>query len=264
MITSAAGPKTGCFSDLLNQEFAKRQSKNPKYSLRAFANHLNMDPSNLSKVLRGQKKLSDEKIWDLGLNLSLEPEKIFDFIGYSSRSFLTPLDHENFKDVNHWIFDAILELNSINSYNGNIPKIAKKLGVSDAFCHEAFKLLIEKKFLIYDTNKNLYVEPNPDNVIGINEPTSEELKLYQERILLKSIESIKTTGLEKREHFAFISRLSLDHKKQIEKLVSKFRKDLTSLLLECDKDNPEEVFAFQFGFFPLTQELENKEKENEI
>jgi transcriptional regulator with XRE-family HTH domain len=44
--------------EALHSEFAKRRSKNERYSLRAFARFLQLEPSYLSKVLRGHRRMS--------------------------------------------------------------------------------------------------------------------------------------------------------------------------------------------------------------
>ena len=44
--------------EFLKSELARRQSKNPRYSLRAFALHLEIHPSALSRILAGKLDLS--------------------------------------------------------------------------------------------------------------------------------------------------------------------------------------------------------------
>jgi len=46
------------FRDILTQELRRRKAVNHRYSLRAFARSLQMDPSTLSKILRGKRELS--------------------------------------------------------------------------------------------------------------------------------------------------------------------------------------------------------------
>lgn len=42
----------------LSQELAKRKKRNPRYSLRAFAHALGLDPSALSRILAGKQEIS--------------------------------------------------------------------------------------------------------------------------------------------------------------------------------------------------------------
>lgn len=45
-------------ADFLNRELARRQQRNPRYSLRAFARDLNCDHATLSQWLRGTRPMS--------------------------------------------------------------------------------------------------------------------------------------------------------------------------------------------------------------
>jgi hypothetical protein len=44
--------------EFLRKELARRQAKNPSYSLRAFANHLDLHASALSRILNQKQELS--------------------------------------------------------------------------------------------------------------------------------------------------------------------------------------------------------------
>lgn len=69
------------YRELLLNELRRRQSTNPMYSLRAFARALDMDPSTLSKILRGKRDLSMRKAFDLTLRLQLPAETVNAFLG---------------------------------------------------------------------------------------------------------------------------------------------------------------------------------------
>ena len=69
------------YRELLLNELRRRQSTNPMYSLRAFARALDMDPSTLSKILRGKRDLSMRKAFDLTLRLQLPADIVNAFLG---------------------------------------------------------------------------------------------------------------------------------------------------------------------------------------
>jgi hypothetical protein len=48
--------------EFLQREFKRRQSRNPRYSLRAFARHLDCDHSTLSQWIRGVRPISGESV----------------------------------------------------------------------------------------------------------------------------------------------------------------------------------------------------------
>jgi hypothetical protein len=57
--------------DLLQAEFARRQQRNPRYSLRAFARDLATHHASLSQVLRGRRHLSSKMMTRLGRRAGL-------------------------------------------------------------------------------------------------------------------------------------------------------------------------------------------------
>lgn len=46
------------YRELIAAEFERRQSKNPKYSLRGFAKELGLTPMHLLYVMRGERGIS--------------------------------------------------------------------------------------------------------------------------------------------------------------------------------------------------------------
>jgi len=60
------------FSDFrlyLQNTLIERTSSNPSYSLRAFAKHLNIEPSALSKILNGKRRISKKMFTKISLKL---------------------------------------------------------------------------------------------------------------------------------------------------------------------------------------------------
>ncbi len=60
----------------LQSELVRRMRVNPKYSLRAFARFLEIDPSSLSQYLRGRRKFTEKQVETLALKLGLSPLEI--------------------------------------------------------------------------------------------------------------------------------------------------------------------------------------------
>ncbi|WP_374027452.1 hypothetical protein ACES2J_12915 [Bdellovibrio bacteriovorus] len=59
---------------LLQDEFEKRRRKNPRYSLRAFANSLNIDAGSLARVMSGQRVVKDATARQLMTGLQIPNE----------------------------------------------------------------------------------------------------------------------------------------------------------------------------------------------
>ncbi|WP_216635913.1 hypothetical protein [Bdellovibrio bacteriovorus] len=68
------------FVDHLRQELLVRSRRNSSYSLRAFAASLELDPSTLSKILRGKRSIGKKFILQVGPKLGLNQQEINSFI----------------------------------------------------------------------------------------------------------------------------------------------------------------------------------------
>lgn len=67
------------FRQFLEDELARRSQNFPRYSLRAFARHLEVDSSFLSKILNGKRTVTLRTIRMFGERLNLTPEELSRF-----------------------------------------------------------------------------------------------------------------------------------------------------------------------------------------
>ena len=119
------GPSANlAFSSRLMAEFHRRQSKNPSFSLRAFARQLDVDASELSKLLRSQRVAGTRLVSRLGKRLGWSDAEIDTVRSYQSRvaptagetlrepgfSVAKQLDEELFAALSSWHYFAILSL----------------------------------------------------------------------------------------------------------------------------------------------------------
>lgn len=71
--------KNSDFRQYLEDELARRSQNYPRYSLRAFARHLEVDSSFLSKILNGKRTVTMRTIRMFGERLNLSPEELSRF-----------------------------------------------------------------------------------------------------------------------------------------------------------------------------------------
>lgn len=71
--------KNSDFRQFLEDELARRSQNYPRYSLRAFARHLEVDSSFLSKILNGKRTVTMRTIRMFGERLNLTPEELSRF-----------------------------------------------------------------------------------------------------------------------------------------------------------------------------------------
>ena len=68
---------------ILNKKLDELKSKNPSYSLRAFARKLNVTPSALSEIINGKRRVSEKKAQSLAHHLLLDPTEKMKFLKIS-------------------------------------------------------------------------------------------------------------------------------------------------------------------------------------
>jgi transcriptional regulator with XRE-family HTH domain len=68
--------KNSDFRQFLEEELARRSQNYPRYSLRAFARHLEVDSSFLSKILNGKRTVTMRTIRMFGERLNLTPDEL--------------------------------------------------------------------------------------------------------------------------------------------------------------------------------------------
>src|SRR3954468_2065908 len=74
LATPSAQPES--FRERLQRELAERCARNPRYSLRGFANFLGVDHATLSQILRGKRATTPATIKRLGVRIGLDAAEL--------------------------------------------------------------------------------------------------------------------------------------------------------------------------------------------
>jgi transcriptional regulator with XRE-family HTH domain len=86
---------------LLRDEFARRQNRNRRYSLRAFARDLRVHHSTLSRVMRGKQRVTAATLAGVAARLGVQMDPIK--LAESDSAVLATVDREVFKPDSRWI-----------------------------------------------------------------------------------------------------------------------------------------------------------------
>jgi transcriptional regulator with XRE-family HTH domain len=123
-------PATGSFRQRLQEELAARCGRNPRYSLRAFANFLGIDHASLSQLMRGKRAMSEPTIRRLGSRIGLLADDIERYIATRETE---PASNALAADVAAVLKQgpafAILELMRLREFRPDVRWIARMLGV---------------------------------------------------------------------------------------------------------------------------------------
>lgn len=240
---------------VLRKHFAERQSKNPNYSLRAFAKHLQLSPAALSEVLSGKRSVTIKFAQKISQKLFLGPSEqkellaSFELNKGSARKpkgFIA-LEAEQFRVISDWHYFAILSLSETRDFNDSPDDIAARLNISSAKARAALETLERLSLLKKENGKlvptGMQFETSDDVLsIGIQKNHSQGLELAGQSLSSHKVNERDFTSLT----------LAVDPSKlpKAKKMIRSFRQKLAEAL-ECGEQT--EVYRLQVQFFPLSR-----------
>lgn len=230
----------------LQEEFSRRIRVNENYSIRAFAQHLGINSSSLSKILAGKRFLSDEKIQilcqSIGIRVSNSADTQIDF---------NQLELDTFVVISDWYHFAILDLTLIKTFKSEAKWIARKLGIES---HQAIGAIERLKRLGLLVEKNGKLVKGKEFYTNYSEGmTSASLKEYQRQIIKKALHAVDNCPQERKDITSIT--IAADSKKlnQAKEKIKNFRRELCAFLEDGDRDS---VFHLALQLYPVT-DIEN-------
>lgn len=240
--------------NLLLTELAKRQTRNPSYSLRAFARDLNIGATTLSDVLADKRSLSKtnlKKVMERLFVSPLDQEKLWaDYKALNNRIEVddrTYLDETTFRLIADWHYIAILNLAKLKGNNSSSQWIAKRLGIKKSDADEALERLL-KLGLIKKSRGRLIRTSKP---IGTTRDIpSAAIRKHHAQNLRLAEESLHRDPVHTREFGSITMAVNPERLTLAKEILTKTRKKIADLL---DDGPVSEVYTLSFQLFPLTK-----------
>lgn len=239
---------------LLKNDFEKRLVKNPSFSLRSYAQKLQIDQSLLTKILAGKRSISQ-----------INREKISHFLGFNfnseqsikknhSKMIIQPRVSFNFIDDDQFLMIssahdfALLELMKTRSFVSSVEYVVKKLDISVT---EA-KLTIERleRLGYISTKKRPWSLLKQNNNWVSGKTTNVARKNLQKKLLEKSIDAIEEIDYQHRIHSSLTVAVNIESIPLIRKKVEEFKAEIAELL--DNTKNIDEVYNLSISFFPFS------------
>lgn len=231
--------------EMLKKEFETKRSKNKSYSLRAYANYLEMDPSNLSKIMR----------YDLVPRLVLR-KRLAEKLGFADKELtklvhdkhIHPYELETFKLISDWYHYAILELIQVPTAKMSVNWLSKSLGLTKNTITEALKRM-EKLDLIRSEN-GVYINNTSFSSSITTTQTSKAHRDQQKQILEKAIVALEEVPLEFRSQSSMTMAIDRNKLDEAKELIKEFRRNLAVFLTESNQLN--DVYNLTVSLYPVT------------
>lgn len=241
----------------LQEELVHRCNRNPAYSLRSFAKALDISPSFLSKLLNGQRRITNPIFQKLTANLNLDPSIIASFKTGDSTATESEVEFRNlqleyFRIISDWYHYALIELTKVNGFKSSPEWIANKLGISVNQAKAAVERLLRLELLEVKNNK---LRPTSGgNTTTKNEFTDLAFKKMQDDLLKKSAHSLWNEELDKRDHTSISMAINPADIPEIKKRLTKMRREICNYLERPQKKIPTQVYNLSLSFFSLSKE----------
>lgn len=250
---------------------AERVSKNPAYSLRAFAKSLDITNVGLHKILKSERNLDPERAMDFAKRLGLTtPEKEYFslLVQFEStkredlkdelyqrilsvsprRDIAYHLDIDRFDAISDWYHVAVIHLLGIPSQQQDAVSLAASLGISKIEVEDALARM-ERLDLIRKKEDGNWAAVRGRMLIDSTLPNA-VLRKFHTQFLSKAAVSLETQAPDERvngtETFAFDPALIGEARG----ITEHYFNEMSSLMHRSQ--NNSEVFHLHVNFFRLT------------
>ncbi len=254
------GDHHSAFRDRLHREYLEARSRNPNYSLRAFAKKLGLAPSALSELFMGKRQLSIRRMKLVMDRQGWSPLERAEVFGASERGRPAPyrvLEQDEFALISEWFHFALLSLLECRGLRrATAATLAKRLGLPihktraalDRLCRLS---LIQQRGSYFSLSGPLQLSSSDElRSLAIQRAHLEDLELSRQGLLdvepsLRDFTSI-TMGID-------VTKIP-----QAKRLIRQFRDELAGLLETAPRENRSEVYKLCVHLFPLTRGSQGK------
>lgn len=240
----------------LQSELIERARRNPKYSLRAFAKHLQVESSSLSQIINGKRPLTRKMCERLLSRLDIEPSEYDYFLGKATSlkarkefdSYAT-LDGDAFKVISDWYHYAILELTHVEGFQGDPKWIARVLGISVNEVHDAVRRLKRLNYLKVEKNGKWIDQLGDANNLG-NQYTHAAFRKLQKQVLLKALDALEEIPYSERIQTSMTLPVSKARLEEAKRRTLSFVEEISEFL-RAGKTK-DEVYHLGFSLYPVS------------
>lgn len=253
----------------LQDELVRRCKTNPRYSLRSFAKHLQMNPSLLSKILRGQVGVSPKRFDKICERMSLGPVEREQLATAEDRKRTFKKQNHLFRELKNtsvqmrdmadqfqviadWYHYAILELVATEGFQSDERWIAKTLGITYPEVVEARERLVRLGML--EISENGIWKDSSGNVSNSSgQYTSIALRKLQTQVLNLALGALETVPVEKRLQGSMTLAIDAALVPSAKEKIIAFQRALATSLQE-ESRSKNSVYQITVSFFPVTND----------
>lgn len=253
--------KTDPLVETLKMELTRKKSRNQAYSLRTYARDLDIDPSNLSKIMTYQKELGFSLRVRLGKKLGFDSSEIISWLRPTDNfatndQKYTEHDLRIFELVSEWQHYAILEVLKVKGFDPKPAAIAKAMGISLEQVKTSLSRMQELGLL--EVRGDGLVPKDEASSSILSGATSRAHRSQQRQILEGAIDVLEKVPGELRSQTSMTMAIDTNKLDKAKELIKNFRRQMGQLL--SSSSNLDEVYQLSISLYPVTQLKQNRKE----
>lgn len=229
----------------------EKKSTRPQYSVRNQAARWDMAHSTLQKVISGERQLGTRTARKLAVIFNVK-------LSETKRPRRSPEDRWNFGRLDahsaeqvSWVNLAILELMKLEDFEPTAEWVASRMRL-DVDVTELILQKMEKAGML-ERDGDTWNDLLQDSVVAVsNFVTTEAIRKSIVDLLGVSAKTVTQVPYEKREHSFHLIPVAESQVPRLRRRLSEIRLEFTQAT-QNSKNPKDQVYAFQLGFFPVTQ-----------
>ncbi len=248
---------------LLVESFAKLKSKNPAFSVRAYARKLGLGPAALSEMMNGKRTITATTAQKIVERLNLSPverqrltkiERSKKALENEQNKYLQ-LEMDQYHMISDWYYFAILSLAETEGFNDDPRWIAERLNIRISEAKPALERLVRLNLLKLNGKGKL--EPTGASFKTTSDMANATLrKSHADNLDLAKI-SLERDAIEDRDISSMTMAIDPELLPEAKTLIRDFRRKLTQFL---ESERKQEVYKLNIQLFPLSLKEGSHEK----
>jgi len=237
---------------VLRAELARRQKRNPRYSMRAFARDLATSHSALSEIMAGKRKISPRLLRRLLERMKISSADQGKLLTQQETG--TPFEQLSITEIreqSRWYHSAILELALTRNFRSDPSWIARRLGLRTEVARRALKRLVELGHLRRLRSGRLV--PAKQNTTTIGQVAARKILVEKQiQFTERHLDALKNLPVETCSMVGLTVAMNPEFLPEVRKRIYTFIREVSKAL---DSGTPvaTEVYRLNLGFFPVTR-----------
>lgn len=263
------------FSKYLRSDWQLRRQEDHSFSLRKYARLLGIDATALSRIVKGERRVTIDTFLRIAAKLQMSAQQIEFFqrgltgqrgrppaearagrvADPSGQTHYELLEEEVSEALSHWYLTAILETAYLDDFVPDPRWIARRLGISELEVKIGLKQLLSLG-LIEMRPEGGWTEKfgHFTNING--KFTSAAKRSLQKELLRKALEAVDSVDFDRRDQTSLTFAVDAELLGEARELITRFRRDLNQLMQKTPVRD--QVYQLTVSLFPLTTPKHNK------